>query len=180
MHIISVTPYKEQASREPFGGVNKTEYELCREGIPISFSSEVDFESTFDAAIKASIAGQLLGVVKAADYGDGNFYLTDLYTNKLPRDARIKGMGTILLHQMACLANQYEYGCIKLAATRSPGEQHPAPFYERFGFSLNKEFHADESVSECVEQNHGMTIHMLADTNKVLEYTKHYLDCNNN
>ena len=126
------------------------------------------------------IRDRILGIVKASDYGDGNFYLTDLYTNKLPKDARVKGMGTILLHQVACLANQNEYGCIKLAATRSPDEQHPAPFYQRFGFSLNREFHADESVSECVKNNHGMTIHMLADTNNVLEQTTHYLGSDNN
>lgn len=152
---------------------------MSRAGIPISFNREIDFQCGLDVSIKASIFGKPLGVVKAADYGDGNFYLMSLYTDKLPKEDRVKGAGTILLHQMACLASQYEYGCIKLAATRSPNEPHPAPFYQRFGFSLNKEFHADESVSECVKNNHGMTIHMLADTNTVLECTKQYLDCGN-
>lgn len=120
-------------------------------------------------------SSQLMGNLKASGYGDGVIYLTDLYTNKLPQDSRVKGAGTALLYMMACAAE--ENGCneIKLAATRSPGEQHPAAYYKRYGFEIDRAIHDECSLEECLKNNRGMPVNMVADSASVMASAKSYL-----
>ena len=110
-----------------------------KNGVNVVIIGEIDISTTGsgDAIFEASYQGQKAGDLSVEHYGNGIMLLTGLHTFKVKNGQRIAGLGAVLMKVAAFMAQLFGTEAIKIAATKSPEEPHPAPYYASFGAATN-------------------------------------------
>lgn len=140
-------------------------------GVIITSKIEIDLEGNKSAEFYAYRNGALEGKL-IVDSSDGlGFLLKSIYTDMLPKEQRISGLGTVLLQVAAKIAKAFNDDKILLAAVKSPAEAHLGPFYAKFGFSSEY----GENLSALLDALGNPSVNMEASPDELDHATGTYL-----
>ncbi|MCB9233325.1 MAG: hypothetical protein H6581_16830 [Bacteroidia bacterium] len=125
-------------------GTKKGSYVITatRAGNAVIITAKVDIEEDDEDEIifvdfKALVAGKMVGKM-SVEQREGVYRLTDIKTDFGPNIPRVAGLGTVLLYICTRMAGQLGANTIDLSANKEGEKDHPAPFYQKFGFKSSE------------------------------------------